>query len=162
MAALNTEFAASGKLSDESLAALEKAGIGKPMVDAYIAGQQAIAQQYDAKLYAEAGSQETYNSMVDWAAANFSKEEKTEFNNAVNSMDAAKGALAIAALKSRFTAANGSDPTLLGGAQSSGSVQPYVSQAEMTKDMKTTEYKTDPAFRAKVHARLAITNNIML
>ena len=43
MVDLQSEYDTSGTLNDESFAALEKAGISKDYVDAFIAGQEAIA-----------------------------------------------------------------------------------------------------------------------
>ena len=42
-------------------------GINKETVDAYISGQEALAQQHNASIVSTVGGQENYNNMVQWA-----------------------------------------------------------------------------------------------
>ena len=58
--ALAAEFDRSGALSAESLAALEKAGYPKSVVDAYIAGLDALADRYAQQVRDMAGGEEAY------------------------------------------------------------------------------------------------------
>jgi hypothetical protein len=67
--------------------------------------------------------------------------------------------MAVENLKSKYTAANGSEPSVtLQGRPSSGAVGVYESTADLMKDMGNPEYKNNPAFRAKVEAKLARSN----
>jgi hypothetical protein len=152
--ALSAEFAAQGALAEESYQKLEAKGIPRNVVDNYVNGVKALGAQYDTALYSEAGNETQYNAMVTWATSNLSLEEKKAFNSAVDSMDQGKAKLAVAGLKARYVAANGQAPTLLGGSASSGQVG-YASTAEMTADMRKPEYQKDPAFRARVRAKVA-------
>ena len=54
---------------------------------------------------------------------------------------------------SRYRDNGGYEPSLLGG-KASASVDTYDSWAQVTKDMATTEYKKDPAFRQAVEKKL--------
>jgi hypothetical protein len=153
-AALNTEFAEKGALSPESYAAMEQRGITKAVVDSYIAGQQALNAQYEAKAFTEAGGQEQFSQMSQWAAKNLPAAEIAAFNDAVDSGDEAKMRFAVSGLKARFTAALGSTPNLVQGGNTSA-VQGYQSLAQMKADMAKPEYQKDPAFRQQVMDRIA-------
>lgn len=156
---LNTfsqEFQAGGKLSDESYGKLKDAGISKEVVDAYIAGQAALGEQRNAQGYEVAGGQDQFQKMTAWATTGLTAGEIEAFNAAVTgSTEQMK--LAVAGLRARYESANGREPGLLGGKPASASPQGYASRAEMTSDMKDPRYGKDPAFRAKVEAKLAAT-----
>lgn len=157
MTPLSQEFAQNGALSDASYKKLEDAGIPKPMVDAYIAGQQALVAQQAAAAHEVAGGKEQFDSMVKWAATGLTQGEIAAYDKAVTegSFDEAK--LAVAGLRARYEAANGREPGLLGGKPSNGGIAGYASTAEMTAEMKDPRYEKDPAYRARVQAKLAVT-----
>jgi hypothetical protein len=157
-AALNTEYAADGKLSEETYASLEKAGLPRSEVDTYIQGKQAQADAYDAAVYGTAGGAESYASLVTWAKSALSEADKVAFNDAVTSGDAAKAKLAVEALSARHAKTHGTPPTnLLNGKKAANGVDAFKSQAEVTTAMNSRQYKTDPAFRATVLERLALS-----
>jgi hypothetical protein len=55
----------------------------------------------------------------------------------------------------------GNHPNLLPSEPSGpGGLSPYESVAQLMTDMKSNEYKTDPAFRARVQERLSRSNVI--
>jgi hypothetical protein len=159
MSKLQAEFVEKGDLTPETRAALEAKGYPKEMVDGYIAGQKALAADYDQSAFTAAGGQEEYGKLTTWAKTALSDGEKVAFNKAVTSGDKAQAAFAIAGLKARHTAAFGSQPSLVSGTNASGvSGEVYGSMAEVTADMKKPEYKKDPAFQAKVMAKLDRSN----
>ena len=152
---MNAEYAKDGKLSDASLAKLEKVGITKEVVDSYIAGQEALRSQVEQKAYTSVGGEEKYTQMLGWAATGLTPDEVKAFNAAVIGTPAAQS-LAISGLKARFEAAVGSDPSLVrGSAAAGGAGAGYQSRAEVTADMKDPRYKKDPAYRAAVQAKLS-------
>jgi len=150
------EFQNAGALSDESYAKLETAGIPKAMVDAYIAGQAALGEQRNAQGYEIAGGKDEFAKMTEWAKTGFNAAEIAAFNTAVTGT-AEQMQLAVAGLRARYEAANGREPGLLGGKPGNAGAPGYASRAEMTSDMKDPRYAKDPAFRAKVEAKLAAT-----
>jgi hypothetical protein len=157
-AALNTEYAKGGKLSEETYASLEKAGIPKAEVDTYIRGKQADADAYDAAVYGTAGGTEAYTALIEWAKTNLSEPEKVAFNEAVTSGNPAKASLAVEALTSRHAAKRGNPPNnLLSGKKSATGSQPFKSQVEVTAAMRSPQYKNDPAYRAEVVERLRLS-----
>lgn len=154
--ALSAEYATNGTLTDASYAALEASGLSRDLVDSYIAGQEALAQTQAQEAFTQAGGEQTYYTMLDWAGKNLPKAEQAAFDKAVVG-DAASRSQAIIAMKARFEAAVGRNPTLVqgnGGASTNGA---YQSRAEVTADMRDPRYAKDPAFRAKVQARLAVS-----
>lgn len=154
MTALSAEFAENGDLKPETYAKLAEGGIPKEMVDSYIAGQKAIGAQYTAEAFTTAGGEESYGKMVAWAKTGMSVEEQAAFNKAVTSNDKPQMKLAVAGLKARYEANFGSQPNLINGNTTTPSGDVYESMAQVTADMKKSEYRKDPAFRAKVTAKL--------
>lgn len=157
--ALNTEYAETGKLSDETYASLEKSGLPREAVDTYIRGKQADADAYDAAVYGTAGGAEEYTSLVAWAKDALTEGEKLAFNEAVQSGNPEKAKLAVEALTARRASKRGTPPgSLLSGNKGAVGVQPFASQAEVTTAMSSKAYKTDPAFRATVVERLRLSS----
>lgn len=156
--AMSAEFLELGTLSEETYKTLEAKGIPQPMVDAYIAGQQALAAQWDNTGYEVAGGKEAFQQMATWAATALTAQEAKALNEAFSGKDTNvdKMKLAVAGLRAKYEAANGKAPSLLGGTPAS-STQGYQSRAQMTADMKDPRYSKDPAFRQSVENKLAAT-----
>lgn len=154
--ALTSEFQQSGKLSDETYEALENAGIPKGVVDSYIEGQQLKAESIRNATFEQVGGEDKFNVMRDWAAQNYTPEQKDAFNKAINGT-AEERSMALNTLSTRYSDANGSEPDLLTGdnVSSGSSGAKYLSRAQLVADMQSKAYQTDPAFRAEVEAKLA-------
>jgi hypothetical protein len=152
------EFMEQGQLSEDSYTKLEQAGFPRQLVDAYIAGQQALAAQFQNQVFSLVGGEEAYTKMVQWASQNLSDAEKRAFNEVLETGDLAKVQLAVEALHSRYMKANPSAPNLLSGQPPTSSVAGYASRAEMIRDMQDPRYEKDPAFRKLVEQRVAVSN----
>jgi hypothetical protein len=152
--ALEQEYLDKGTISPENYAALQAKGIGKEVVDSYIAGRQALAAQFATEVKSAAGGDEQFSKMVSWAATALTPAEINAFNNAVSSRDVATAKLAVAGLNARYAAQYGSQPPLVGG-KSAGGAEGYQSQAQMVADMRDPRYKVDPAFRKAVENKIA-------
>jgi hypothetical protein len=152
------EFAEKGTLSPESYDALEKAGYQRNVVDSYIEGQKALAALYESEVKSVAGGDQNFNEMVEWAKANLSSDEIAAYNAAIDSRNATQAKLAVSGVYAKFSASRPSEPNLFKGTNSAASSDVYESIAQMQKDMASSEYKTDPAFRAKVQSKLARSN----
>ena len=152
--AMQQEFAENGELSDKTIKDLEDRGIPRDMVDSYVRGQEALATEYEQKMYEVAGGQERYQEMAEWASDNLSESEVDAFNEAISSGNDSQARLAIDGLSARYRDNGGAEPTLVGG-RASASVDKYDSWAQVTKDMGTAEYKKDPAFRDAVSKKLS-------
>jgi len=96
---LQSEYNEKGTLDEKSFAALEKAGIPKSYVDAFIQGQEAVATQMQNTIKAEVGGAESYTEIVTWAKDALNPQEIAAFNKTVNSNDLEAVKLAVTVLK---------------------------------------------------------------
>jgi hypothetical protein len=160
VSAYSAEYEQNGSLSEASYAAMEKAGISRDMVDAYIEGQEARAASYANAGYEAAGGKEQFEAMTNWAKANLSKSEIAAFNSQVSTGNVDAMRFAIAGLQSKYVAANGVQPRglMMGGAQSVVSTGSFQSRAEVVAAMSDPRYSNDPAFRNQVRAKMAGVN----
>ncbi|NCT81916.1 MAG: capsid assembly protein [Comamonadaceae bacterium] len=159
MNALSAEFADKGQLSEASYAALEKAGIGKDVVDGYIAGQQALVSQRETEGHSLVGGKDQYSTMVQWASANMSPAEIETFNKSVTGTPA-EMKQAILGLKASYEAVLGAEPKLVAGQRGASQEDtPFASRSEVTAAMRDSRYSNDPAYRAQVERRIGLMDN---
>ena len=150
---MKVEFAETGGLSEKTYQDLQSRGLPKDMVDSFVEGQHAKATEYTNEIFSFAGGEESYKEMIQWASDNLPDSEIDAFNDAITSGNTSQARLAIDGMVSRYRDNGGYEPSLLGG-KASASVDTYDSWAQVTKDMATTEYKKDPAFRQAVEKKL--------
>jgi hypothetical protein len=155
MGKLTEEYDSIGGLTDDSYAALEKAGIPKATVDQYIEGQKALVAQAQTEAYSLTDGKEGYEAMSAWAKANLSAEELTNYNTQVNSTNAKVRSMAIRGLHAQFSADSGEGKPLVHGGATTGSTGGYGSRAQMIAAMQDSKYQSDPAYRAEVEAKVA-------
>jgi hypothetical protein len=149
------EFDEKGALSEESYTKLSEKGIPKEMVDNYIAGQQALTEQFINTAYAIAGGEEKYTAMKAWAGANLKPEELTAFNDAVTTGTPEAAKLAIQGLAAKYAAASGTDPNLQHSGGPAASSNVFRSWQEVTVAMSDSRYSNDPAYQKEVADKLA-------
>lgn len=152
--ALAAEYDKDGALSAESLTALEKAGYPKAVVDAYLAGLDALADRYVQEVKNLAGGEENYARLIQFIGSQ-PQNVIDGFNAAIQTGNIAQIQLALAGVQAQMTAAYGTaNPSVMAGAQGAGNPQGYQTTAEMTKDMSDPRYQTDPAFTQEVYRKL--------
>ena len=151
-------FAENGQLDEDDYAGLEKLGVSKDMVNAYIQGQVAMQQQYTQTVYNEVGGQEAYQAMTEWASNNLTPEEIAVYDEAVNSGDSTKTMSAVKGLQARYQLENGTQPNLMQGKTTGTGVQAYESLDQMKREMQDPRYASDPAFRESVQRKLAVSD----
>ena len=155
MSSLQEEYNDGGQLKESSYEALQKAGIPKDYVDAFIKGQEAIATQTSNTLKQEVGGTESYNNMMSWAADNLNEAEISSFNKTVNGKDIEATRLAIQGLNARFKNNVGDDPSLQSANKSTSANAPgYRSWSEVTTAMNDERYASDEAYRTDVQNKL--------
>lgn len=147
------ELADKGKLSDESYTKLEAKGYARATVDAYIEGQQALAEVRRSEAFTEAGGEAQYAELVKWGTTGLDAAAREAFNKGISGTRA-EAKSAVMSLKAAHTKAFGQEPVLMGGSQTVVPGAGYASMQQATVDMADARYKTDPAFRAKVMAKL--------
>ena len=147
------EYNETGSLSEDAYLALQEAGIEPQMVDTWIQGQEAIADQQIDSIYNMVGGEQAYNSMLEWAGNNLQPWEMDAFNNQIESLDA-NSMFAVQGLIARMQNDEGSAPMLYQGEPSQYSAPKYDSLAQLTSAMSDPRYASDPAFRMEVTNRL--------
>lgn len=148
------EFAANGSLSEGTYAGLTARGIPKHMVDAYIAGQQAIGQRHADAVLNQVGGREQYTAMVEWAKGNLSVEERSAYDAAVTSRDITRATLAVKGLAAQYAQATSRPQLLKGKTSAESAAAKFNSTAEVSAAMSDARYSTDPAYREAVYAKL--------
>jgi len=165
------ELTTAGKLSDTSYAALDKAGYSKAMVDAYVKGLQAdatvtsavaaarLADSQIQDITTSIGGQPALTNMINWAKGSLPDAELKAYNEAVSGSDPAKVKLAVHGLYAQYTKANGSEENLIRGRNEGvASLDRFESRAEQTAAINNPLYQKDPAYRARVSAKIGRSN----
>lgn len=163
--AMEAEYDRDGKLSQASYDALAKAGYSKGFIDSYIHGQEAVAEQFVAKVVDYAGGQDKFQRII--------KHMETTSPDSVESLYDAVERQDLKAIRTIINLGTQGLSKKLGKAparsvtQKAPAVAPkraaakaegYTSQTDMVKDMSSSAYRLDPAFRAKVEARVAASS----
>ena len=151
------EYNNTGTLSQEAIKALSDHGISEEVVSTWIQGQEAMAEQAVEHLYQQAGGEENYNLMMEWATDNLQPWEIEAYNKQVENLDANTN-FAVLGLLARYQNSEGVPPNLLSG-EVTGDVAPrFESLAELTSAMGDPKYEKDPAYRARVAQKLRFSN----
>ena len=151
--AFQQEYNETGSLSEDAYKALQEAGIEPQMVDTWIQGQEAIADQQIDSIYNMVGGEDAYNGMLEWAGNNLQPWEMDAFNNQIENLDA-NSMFAVQGLMARMQNEEGSPPMLYQGEPSQYSAPRYDSLSQLTSAMSDPRYASDPAFRREVTERL--------
>jgi len=154
----SAEYAEKGELSDDTYGELEKAGITRDMVDSYIQGQQSLVSAQEEQIMSEVGGSDNYAAMTAWASENLSEGEQEAYDSLVVSGSPEQARMAVKGLYSQYASSGGQSPQLMQGGTSGSSTIPFRSAAQVTEAMRDPRYGTDPAFRADVEKRLAVSN----
>lgn len=160
MSELSKEYAETGELAEASYDALAKAGIPKEMVADYIAGVQAQVEVAKTQAYSITEGADGYKAMIEYAEANLSPEEISDYNLAVHSKDSRIRDAAVKGMWAKYGSETGNTGGDLVTNKTNSKVGDgtYQSRAEMMVDMNDKRYKTDPAFRAKVSSKIGNSN----
>ena len=152
-----TEFISQGQLSEASYQKLMGAGIPKAMVDSYIKGQEALAQQVIDSTYAIAGGEQNYNKMTEWARKSLTPDEIRYFDHVMSSGNRESITFAVTGLVSRWRAAEGFAPNLVQGRAPAvpQRVLGFQSIDEMKQAMRDPRYGRDSAYTRSVEEKMS-------
>ena len=100
------------------------------------------------------GGDKAYQSMIDWAGDNFSKDEVEMYDSVMASGNPEAIFFAVQALQARYADATGSDGELLTGRSARTTDDSFKSQAELVAAMADPRYDRDPAYRQELMRRL--------
>lgn len=155
---LQAEYNEQGQLSEDAYTKLTEAGFPQDLVNSWIQGQEALANNYQKAVYESVGGEQAYGDMINWAGDNLSDNEIAAFDRAVGSGDVDMVKLAVSGLQTQYQAAEGTDPSLIGGQSSNSTGGNYSSWAEVTQAMSDPRYNSDPAYRQSVSTKIARSN----
>ncbi|MEM9725119.1 MAG: hypothetical protein AAF909_06635 [Pseudomonadota bacterium] len=154
VSALEAEYEALGRLSDESYSLLAGAGIPRRVVDAYIDGQIARGEQLTREAHDIAGGEQRFKAALAWGRDNLPPEQLRAYQEAVEtSPDRAR--FAVQGLCAAHQKATGVAPQLTRGEPAPAPDGVFRSAQDVSAAIRDPRYKKDPAYRAQVAARLA-------
>ena len=153
------EYADSGALSEKSYTDLQDKGLSRELIDNYISGQKALADNQLSQIYNITGTQENYNEMVKWAGENLPATEVHTFNNTIENGSMEEAIMAASGLKARYDNAVGVVPNLVKGGISS-TTNAYQSTAEIISAINDPRYQVDTAYRKGVEDKIKRSNAI--
>jgi len=143
-----------GTIAEEDFAAAEAAGLPRNVVETYFAGLKALEAASTLAAHEAAGGKDAFENARTWAASNLTAADLDYYNSAVANPSTSRQAVEWLVAKHRAAnPAEGSFVTESAPAVAAGDV--YTAQAQVTADMRSEKYRTDPAFRAEVAAKLA-------
>lgn len=106
------------------------------------------------QLHEMVGGEKAYQSMLEWAGQNFSKEEIDMYDSVMDSGNANSIYFAVQALANTYFDNVGSEGQLLTGRGASESNAIFRSQSELVQAMNDPRYDNDPAYRSDVMTKL--------
>lgn len=156
-----TTMAESGALSEAQLETFTALGLPAEVVEKIGQAFMTDAAKFEGDIIAEVGGREAFGEVAEWYGANATDAELSAYNAAVSGKDKAAAMLATKGMMASYQKANGRTPAHkvnAGGATPTSSVQPFTSWKELSLAQGTKEYKTNPAVRDQVAARLRASN----
>ena len=147
------EYRGNGTLSEDSYGKLQKLGLSKSVVDAYIEGQKAVVERQAESVYASVGGKEAFSEILAWAATGLPAEDREAFNGIMASGDLKAASFAVRNLAARFSQENGKPNRIEGKAVAAPSG--FRSKAEMIAAMTDPRYQRDSAYRQEVSRKMA-------
>jgi hypothetical protein len=155
-----------GTLSDEMYDKLGQAGLNKSLVDSYLKGVReevgfdapaaTLSDAEIAEVKGIANGEDGYQSLMDWAGKNLSKEDQDNYDQVLTTGNKTAIKFAVKALMGQYEDANGRDSKIVTGKESPQ--ESYRSMAEVVRDMNKPEYTQDQAFRDDVLRKLSASN----
>ena len=114
-----------------------------------------LSEEQANQLFEMVGGEKSYQSMIQWAGQNLSKEEVEMYDSVMSSGNPSSIYFAVQALNGKFTDAVGNDGQLLTGRSSAETNAVYRSQPELVAAMNDPRYDSDPAYREDVMRKLS-------
>lgn len=150
-AELQKEFVDTGEISADTRKKLSDVGITDDLIDNYIDGQLAKAEQERNEIATCVGGRENFDNIVKWASENLTTEEIISINSVTD-----KGIIQIILkdLKTRMEEKEGIIPSYTKGESGKAQTEIYRSQAEMFEAISNPKYRKDEAYRLDVQKKI--------
>ena len=141
------EFIENNQLSEKSYEELDAMGLSKDLVDGYIAGQKALADNDVSEVQKVVGGQDNYAQLLDWSAKNLSPQEKDAFNDTIDNGSTEQVKIAVLGLMSKAgMSPNSNQQNLFEGDVNVTNTDTFGSVAQVTEAMNDPRYAKDPAY----------------
>jgi len=159
------EYNEKGELSPETVAKLSEMSSAE-LISAYMEAQQQtkeapvqdLNQSQVDSIYKQAGGQEQYTNIMNWAADALPEPTVEAYNQIVNSGDPTTIGLVLEGIKAAYINANGYEGETITGKPPSNVRDVFRSQAEVVQAMSDPRYDRDPAYRSDVFQKLERSN----
>lgn len=153
---LEAQFVDNGnKITEEMYKSAEAAGMDRAVLDQFMAGQMAIANQLVTKVHSMVGGPENYDTMLRWMVGNLPEAEVDAYDAAMATGKEGTISMAVRSLKAAYEAAVGTSATVrVEGTTGKPQAQGFQSKREMIDAMKDPRYSKDPAYREDVARRI--------
>ena len=149
------EYQEQGSLTEKSYEELNKMGLDKSLVDNYIAGQEAIANNDVQTIHNTVGGADNYNKLIEYAKTNLNDAEQNAFNETLETGSIEQVKFAVQGIASR-AGINSEQPQTMIDGDTIGSVSDtFESSAQVISAMNDPRYANDPAYRKKVEDKIA-------
>ncbi len=149
------EYAETGEISEKSYAELNGMGLSKELVDGYIAGQKAIADNDVRQIQNTVGGEENYSKLLNWSEQNLTEAEKTAFNDMLDTGTIEQVKLAVSAIANRAGITGEAKQEMLQGDTTASTAEVFESIAQVTEAMNDPRYEKDPAYRKSIENKIA-------
>ena len=151
---LVNELNEKGDISESDSKKLESIGIGKDMLQQYVDGMKAVSEMIAIKSSDTVGGDKRKEAILKWAAGNLTDVQKESINTQLNDVNLWEQALlGLEASYNKSMGTEGEKP-LIDGTPNAPVSDIYENKVEVSKDMSSNEYKTNPAFRQKVMEKM--------
>ena len=148
------EYAETGEISQKSYEELNQLGLGREIVDGYIEGQKALADNDVRVIHNEVGGEQNYSKLLEWSSQNLTDAEKTAFNDMLDTGTLEQVKLAVSAIANR-AGISGDRTQMLEGDTTASVPEIFESVAQVTQAMNDPRYDKDPAYRKKIEDKIA-------
>lgn len=149
--ALQKEYLETGNISETTRNQLAEVGITNELVDNFIEGQIAKAEQERNELATCVGGRENFDNIIKWASENLSEAEIKSINGIT---DKSVITIILKDLKNRMEEKEGITPNYTNGEAGKIVKDIFRSQAEMFEAISNPKYRVDEAYRADVQRKV--------
>lgn len=150
---LQEEYKQNNGFTEETKQKLQKIGITEDVINCYIEGQKARAEQEINKLAECVGGRESFDEILKWTAKNVDKAEIEAINKVT---DPAIVKIILKDLQGRMVAKEGKLPSYVNDtAGGNAKTEVFESQLEMREAILDPRYQKDEVYRKKVMKKIS-------
>jgi len=153
-----SEYSENGSLTEDSYTELAKQGLNKDLVDTYIAGQKAIAENQSASIFDTVGGKDKYQELMTWAGENLSESDVASYNSITDTGSVDQIKFAEQGLMAQAGMNKSKQPDLFQGDVNVQNTKSFNSLAQVTEAINDPRYTTDPVYRKEVEDKIDKSN----